>query len=736
MYVVILLPVASSGFENCADRFQNGDPDGIIKICYYIAMHSTFLRFLLLGLLCLCSCKENKEAGQDIVHKYTNALAEETSPYLLQHAHNPVDWRPWSEQALEDAERQNKLVLVSIGYSSCHWCHVMEEETFEDEEVARMMNENFVNIKVDREERPDIDQIYMTALQLISGNGGWPLNVITLPNGKPLYGGTYHTKDQWTQVLNKINTLYRNDPGKAAEYSDMLTAGIAEANLVQVTDDKGQLTQETLKTIVNNWKPHWDIESGGDKGQQKFMIPINLEFLLDYAALTEDETAREHVRNSLDQMALGGIYDHLGGGFYRYSTDADWKIPHFEKMLYDNAQVLSLYSKAYKIFKDPKYKDVVFETIAFLDREMKNPAGGYYAALNADSEGEEGKFYVWKEEVLKTHLGSDFDRFASYYSISPESVWEEEKYVLHREVDDKAFIEQHNLKPDELTALKKTWRKKLMAARDERVRPTTDDKIITSWNALLITGFVDVFQTFGQPEHFEKAESILQFLRANSYRNGRVVHTYKLGSRQENGFIEDYAFLADAALALYGASLQEPYLKFAQQLTRSAHEKFSDDASGMYRYTDNDDLIAKIFKTDDGVLPSPNAVMAHNLFRLGHIEYDREHTEQAKRMLATMVPFMTESAPSYSKWNALLLKTAFPFYEIAVVGKNAKSLIAELGSHHLPNALVVGSLEESNLPLFEDRYFDDGTFIYVCRDATCKLPVDTVEKALKQLENF
>ncbi|MDT7830414.1 thioredoxin domain-containing protein [Pricia sp. S334] len=692
--------------------------------------------YLVLFFLCLFSCKESKDEKPDVSHKYSNALVDETSPYLLQHAHNPVNWRPWSQEALKDAEKENKLVLVSIGYSSCHWCHVMEEETFEDEAVAKIMNDNFINIKVDREERPDVDQVYMTALQLISGNGGWPLNVITLPNGKPLYGGTYHTKEQWTEVLKKISDLYHNDPAKAAEYADMVAAGIAEANLIEPAKDTEGLTEETVRTSVDKWKPNWDPKEGGDKGVQKFMIPGNLDFLLDYALLTGDDSAKDHVRLTLDKMASGGIYDQLEGGFFRYSTDAFWKVPHFEKMLYDNAQLISLYAKAYQIFKDPQYKTVVFETIAFLKREMKNPAGGYYAALNADSEGEEGKFYVWRKQELKSILGNDFDLFASYYSIGSEATWEDGKYILYKTMDDPTFTKAHGLGQNELKAAKQEWHDKLLKIKDKRTRPSTDDKIITSWNALLINGFVDAYEAFGQQKTLDEAMALFEFILNNSYQDGALVHTYKKGGRQKEGFLEDYSFLASASLKLYSATMDNAYLDFAQELTHEAETLFFDDASGMYRYNQNDLLIAKIIKTDDGVLPSPNAVMAHNLFVLGHIEYDTEYNDKAQRMLSAMLPMITEHAPSYSKWNALLLHTAYPYYEVAVVGKKAGPLVADLLRNYVPNTLVIGSTAESDLPLFKDRYFDDGTFIYVCRNTTCKLPVETVERALAQLKNF
>ncbi|WP_400072865.1 thioredoxin domain-containing protein [Zobellia russellii] len=697
---------------------------------------SIWTGFMALAMFFVVSCKREKEKQEATEHKYTNALANETSPYLLQHAHNPVNWRAWSQEALDDAKKENKLVLVSIGYSSCHWCHVMEEETFENEEVAKIMNDNFINIKVDREERPDVDQVYMTALQLISGNGGWPLNVITLPNGKPLYGGTYHTKDQWEKVLTKISELYKNDPKKAEEYSDMVAAGIAEANLIEPAKGFDAITKEALKTSVANWKENWDAQGGGEKGVQKFMIPSNLNFLLDYADLANDDKAKTHVRNTLDKMALGGIYDQIGGGFYRYSTDAFWKVPHFEKMLYDNAQVLSLYSKAYSVFKDDSYKNIVWETVDFLDREMKDENGGYHAALDADSEGEEGKFYVWKEEELKSVLGDGFELFSAYYTIKKEAIWEHENYVLHRKADDAAFVKKHNIDQSKLNFIKSEWNKKLLEARNKRVRPRSDDKIITSWNALLINGFVDAYKAFGQEQFLDKAKSVFTFIKSNSYQNGKLVHTFKKGSQRKEGFIEDYAFMIDASLQMYGVTLDTQYLDFAKELNHIAETEFADETSGMYHYNEGNDLIAKIIKTDDGVLPSPNAVMAYNLFRLGHIEYNVDFTNKSKQMLSAMVPAIIESAPSYSKWNALLLNNTYPYFEIAVVGKDAPVLVKALNEIPMANALVVGSKSESSSPLFKDRYVADGTFIYVCQNTTCKLPVKTVNEALGQMRNF
>ncbi len=668
--------------------------------------------------------------------KFTNSLIEETSPYLLQHAHNPVNWRAWSNNALEDAKKENKLVLVSIGYSSCHWCHVMEKESFKDEGIAKIMNDNFINIKVDREERPDVDQVYMTALQLIKGTGGWPLNVITLPNGKPIYGGTYHSKEEWTQVLEKISDLYKNDPKKANEYADMVAQGIQEVNLITPSTNYDLLTKEAVLKSVNTWKKEWDMQNGGDNGQQKFMLPSNLNFLLDYAILSGDNETKKHIKNTLNKIAYGGIYDFVGGGFYRYSTDPNWRIPHFEKMLYDNAQLISVYSKAYSVFKEPIYKEVVYNTIAFLEREMKNPNGGYYAAIDADSEGKEGKYYVWTQKELNNIIEEDFTLFKDYFKITPDNIWEHTNYVLHRNVSDTQFCEVNQLANSRLQELKKLWKNKLLKERTKRVAPRLDDKIITSWNALLISGFVDAYKAFGENSYLEKAIKTLDNLKKFSLNNSNLRHSYKEKSKNNKGFLEDYTFLIDASLNLYSVSLDTNHLDFANTLNKKTMAKFTDDTSGMYRYNENKDLISHIIKTNDGVIPSPNSVMAHNLFRLGHLNYDKYLLEKSKSMVTAMMPFITPNTSSYAKWNSLLLNITYSYYEIAVVGKNAKKLAEDLHKNYIPNTLIIGSTKNSNLPLFEGRFIANETYIYVCRDNACKLPVATTNDALKQLNNF
>ena len=694
-----------------------------------------FQLLIILGFISF-SCKENKEKAEGGIedHKYTNALINETSPYLLQHAHNPVNWRPWSEEALQEAKKEDKLVLVSIGYSSCHWCHVMEEETFEDEAVASIMNENFINIKVDREERPDVDQVYMTALQLIKGSGGWPLNVITLPNGKPLYGGTYHTNSQWKNVISEISKLYQEDPNRAREYADRVAAGVQEVNLIKMDDGAEELNVKLLEEGMLKWIPQWDNQWGGNQGTQKFMLPSNLSFLLDYAELAGREDVTDHVKNTLDKISQGGIYDHVGGGFFRYSTDPYWKVPHFEKMLYDNGQLLGLYAKAYRRFKDPVYKEVVYETFEFLEREMKNEVGGYYAALDADSEGEEGKFYVWSAGELKDAIGAEFEVFSKYFNALPEAAWENDKYVLHKTKSDFDFAAKNGLNINEFKETKSEWKQQLLKARDNRIRPGLDDKIITSWNALLIEGLVEAYKTFEDKALLDAAVGAFEFIRRNSYDGKYLLHSYKENSRRIEGFLDDYAFMASASLQLFEVTADRAYLDFAVELNRTVVDEFSDDSSILYRYKRQDELISKIVKINDGIMPSPNAAVVANQLKLGHIFYDPASLDDVEKSIALVVPAFVEDASNYTEWGSLVLRNTYPYYEIAVVGKDAVTQIQALQQEFLPNTLIVASEIDSDIALFKSRFFEDETYIFVCQNNTCNLPTTSVTEALGQLD--
>ncbi len=692
-------------------------------------------------LLLVFSCKSDSEGSNGKPngksYEYTNQLIEETSPYLLQHAHNPVDWKPWTDTAFDEAKKEDRLVVLSIGYSTCHWCHVMEEESFEDEEVAKLMNEKFISIKVDREERPDLDMVYQTALQLVNGTGGWPLNAIILPDGSPVYLGTYHTKEQWKSVLTKFNEEFEKNPAKMKEYAALLSNGVQEVYEQPANQIANTVTPAKIKTGVDNWSKSWDKEWGGNTGSQKFIIPTNLNMLLDYSMLQQDEEAKIQVLRTLEKVSQGGIYDHVGGGFFRYSTDNKWKVPHFEKMLYDNAQMVSLLSKAFKIFGKEEYQRMVEETFEFLRTEMRNESGGYFSAMDADTNGAEGVYYVWGRDELQSLLGDDFELFSRFYGIKESEVWENGNFVLNNTLSIANFSKSKKESISEMELIEKigSWKSILLNYRNKRETPSKDNKIITSWNALMIEGLLDAYTSFGDEKYLTEAKSIFEFLKSNNYRNNELVHSYTIKSRQKEVFLEDYAFLAKSALALFEVTLNFEYLDTAKRLMDSVIAKFA-GASGLFYYNTSNDLIPKIINTSDGVVPSANAIMAQTLFKLGHLEYNTKYLKDAGIMGSLLIGDFENQAQSYGAWGSLLLNQAYPYYEIAIVGENAKSLITEMDSHYLTNTLLAGTTGTSTIALFKDRFSTDGTFIYVCQNNTCKLPVRTINEAFEQMKSF
>ena len=465
-----------------------------------------FLPFLLLTLF---SC--NGQNPQSMNNQYTNALINETSPYLLQHAHNPVDWYPWSKEALNKAKQQNKLIIISVGYAACHWCHVMEHESFEDIEVAQVMNDNYINIKVDREERPDIDQVYMNAVQLMTGRGGWPMNVIALPDGRPVWGGTYFKKQQWMDALQQIAELYNKKPEKLIEYADKLESGIKAMDLVPLNLNKAEFNIDLIEKSVANWSKHFDHRDGGMKRSPKFMMPNNYHFLMRYAYHKHDKKLQEFINHTLTQMAYGGIFDQLEGGFSRYSVDVKWHVPHFEKMLYDNGQLVSLYADAYLITQNKLYKTIISETLEFIKNNLTNEEGAFYSSLDADSQNtsgilEEGAFYVWQKEALKAHLKDDYDLFSDYYNINSYGYWEHDNYVLIRRDDDNDIMKKYSLTETQLLQKKNYWKSILIAIRNQRPKPRLDDKSLTSWNAIMLKGYVDAYRVLGESEYLEIAQ--------------------------------------------------------------------------------------------------------------------------------------------------------------------------------------------------------------------------------------
>ena len=455
--------------------------------------------FFFIALVSLSSCQEGYE--------YTNHLIDESSPYLLQHAHNPVDWYPWSEEALTKAKEENKMLIISVGYAACHWCHVMEHESFEDTTVARIMNEHFVSIKVDREERPDVDDVYMTACQMSTGEAcGWPLNAFALPDGRPVWAGTYFPKKQWLEILRYFQQLNEQNPGRIETFATQLLNGLRSRDIMTLEDSDSILNQDSYQKLADNLLSNVDFREGGSKGAPKFPMPTNMDFLLDYHYRAQDLDALEAVNKTLTKMAYGGIYDQLGGGFARYSTDAIWKVPHFEKMLYDNSQLISLYAKAYRQSKDELYKTTIEETIEFVERELGDPSGGFYSSLDADSEGEEGKYYVWEMEAVERILNDEreVEVISAYYNLSKRGNWEDGKNILHRKKSISEVAGELDLEEAAFQELLEGAKKKLFKARQKRVRPGLDNKILTSWNGLMLQAYVDAYKALGNTSYRRK----------------------------------------------------------------------------------------------------------------------------------------------------------------------------------------------------------------------------------------
>ena len=681
--------------------------------------------------LLMAKCQEKKSMTEKHTPEYTNKLINESSPYLLQHAHNPVEWYPWGDEAFEKAEKENKLVLISIGYSACHWCHVMEHESFEDSITAEMMNKNFINIKVDREERPDVDQVYMNAVQLMTGSGGWPLNCFALPDGRPVYGGTYFPKDKWQQTLTSLQGLKENDPVKLEEYAKNLTAGIQQSELITRNEDPLETKVEFLAQKVNEWSKYWDRKKGGPNRAPKFPLPNNYQFLLEYASLSGDQESMDFVSTTLDQMARGGIYDQIGGGFARYSTDELWKAPHFEKMLYDNAQLVSLYSQAFTATQNPRYKKIVQETLAFIKRELTNKNGGFYSALDADSEGEEGKFYVWKKEELKEALTpEEFELAKEFYNVNNKGLWEHGNYILLMDENSDDMLTEDSTLGNKLELIKS----KLLARRETRIRPGLDDKILTSWNMLMIEAYLDAYIALEDEQYLKVAEQQMKFIFTNLITEDEgLFHLHKDGKSSINGYLEDYAFTISALLKMYQSTFDESYISQAEALMHYTVQHFLDEESGMFWFKSNKDeqLIAKKQENSDNVIPASNSVMAHNLFILSKLTYNQEFEKTGKQMLSNILPHI-EYGQSYSNWLRLYLYETYPFYEIAATGKNFRALTIELRKTYIPNKLILGAEKKSDLPLLENKFFEEET-IFVCQNKTCQLPVKLVTDALKQI---
>ncbi|MCA4809631.1 thioredoxin domain-containing protein [Empedobacter stercoris] len=662
-----------------------------------------------------------------------NNLKNATSPYLKQHENNPVWWQSWSDKVLNHAQEINKPLLISIGYSACHWCHVMEHQSFEDETVAKLMNKYFVCIKIDREERPDLDALYMNVSQLIHQSGGWPLNVFALPDGRPFYGGTYFPKVQWIELLENINHLYHENYPKTMEYVNSIADGLHKMETIELKS-KQNFSKEKIDETFEFWRQQFDDEWGGFNRAPKFMLTNAWETILRYGIQTKNENCLIQTKITLDRMAFGGIYDQLKGGFSRYSVDPYWKVPHFEKMLYDNGQLLSLYSNAYRVFNEKEYENIVKETINWLKDEMLSPENVFYAAIDADSEGEEGKYYVWKSDELKLILKEDFDLFQNYYNIDEFGEWEHGNNILMRLTDDEDFATKQNISVEDLQTKVSKWKKILNPIREKRIKPHRDEKVLTSWNALTIKGLCDAYLTFEIPEYLDLAENAIHFILENQWKNETLFRNYKDKQTTIPGFLDDYALMIEALIKLFEITSEIKYLETAQTLTEETFNQFYNHKNKMFAYKSHYDtpLVNETFEIYDNVISSSNSVMATNLFKLGKILNEEKYIEQAKQMLTNIDEKIHDYPTGFANWIQLYLNFSYPFKEIVIVGNEAQEYSKQIQQCYVPNAIFVAS-ETEQLEITKNRLIENKTSIHICENYACQLPVYSIEEAYKNL---
>lgn len=665
-----------------------------------------------------------------------NKLQQENSPYLKQHAHNPVNWHPWGQEALDLAKQENKLIIISIGYSACHWCHVMERESFENNSIAETMNASFVSIKIDREERPDIDQLYMIAVQLMTNAGGWPLNCICLPDGRPIYGGTYFKPQDWRNILDQLAQMWKDTPDVALDYAQRLTEGINQAEKLPILPIPAAYTILDLKEIVLPWKQQFDYKNGGYIRTPKFPLPNNWLFLLRYAHLAQDTDVADHVHFTLEKIAHGGIFDHIGGGFSRYSVDAEWHVPHFEKMLYDNGQLLSLYSEAYQAKPNPLYQRVVAETIAWTTHEMRADNGGYYAALDADSEGVEGKFYTFDKEELDAILGDDAALFCAYYAVSEYGNWtEEQTNILTINPHARRLLKEAGIEEEQWIAKLEQLRSSVSAYRDQRVRPGLDHKQLTTWNALMLKGLIDAYRVFNDPSYLELALQNAAFIQKNCIIGDMLLHQPVDHNRQIQGFLDDYAFTIEAYIALYEATFEENWLAQAHTLAILAVARFYDAELKTFFYTANnaEKLIARKSEIMDNVIPSSSSTMVRMLYKLGTFYDDVDFTALADQVFANVYPHMQNYGSGYSNWGIQLLEHVYGCYEIAITGNQAIAWRTTLDKSYVPNKITLGGTKSTLPLLFHKAGLESKA--YLCRNKTCSLPQGSITAIMNLINN-
>ncbi|MBK9107424.1 MAG: thioredoxin domain-containing protein [Saprospiraceae bacterium] len=696
------------------------------------------MKYLVLIVVCVffISCKDN--SGNQTISK-TNHLVNETSAYLLQHAHNPVDWFPWNEEALQKAKTEKKLIVVSIGYSSCHWCHVMERESFSDTAVSRLMNAHFVNIKVDREERPDVDQIYMTACQIMNPDGGcgWPLNAITLSDGRPVWVGTYLNRDEWMNLLTQINDLYHEDQNELQKIANQLSNHLQSDHRFKLTNDHLNFEATELKTIQQKVLNNLDLTRGGKKGDIKFPLPPLLRYQLEYAGFVTDKTAANWVDQTLKQLMNGGINDQLAGGFARYSTDPNWRVPHFEKMLYDNAQLISLYADAYKKFKTEAYKNTLIRTLNFMQSDFTSGDGKYYSSFDAETEGEEGKYYVWTLDEVKQILADHklIELAIKVYHLKDEGNWEKGKNVLFLTTSIQQLSKELSKDVKSIQDDLETIRLKLLEVRKQRKAPKRDQKIICAWNAMMAIALADASAALGDENYKKEALKTGNFLVKEMLSpEGKLYRTVPGSKNVQYGFLDDYAFTILAMIRLYEISFDESWLQTALKLCEQSLKSFTDEDGVYFYYNASEDtkLIARKKEMVDQVISSSNSVMADVLHKLGLYFYNTDYLKRSQHMVKGMIDGPAIQDPVfYSNWLRQYIQFCKPPYEVAIVDPEYEKLQQQLLTSYLPHVILLGNAQKESLELLKEKLQEGSTYIYVCRNKVCKLPVTKVEDALK-----
>ena len=699
-------------------------------------------------------------------HKHTNRLINETSPYLQQHAHNPVDWYPWGEEALEKAKREGKPILLSVGYSACHWCHVMERESFENEDIAALMNQHFVSIKVDREERPDIDNIYMQAVQALTQQGGWPMTVFLTPDGRPFYGGTYFPPDDrrygqqvmpgFTRILLSMADAYKNRhqdvEEQASQVADYLKQRSSSPLRGKLGSPSGEIPLELLNTASRALAAEFDPVHGGFGGAPKFPNTMSLELLLRVhlhrlAGEIDAQAERpelEMVETSLQHMANGGIYDQLGGGFHRYSVDARWLVPHFEKMLYDNALLSRIYLHTYLLTENPLYRRIVEETLDYVVREMTSPQGGFYSTQDADSEGEEGKFYLWTlPEIEAALLPDDAILFMRYYDVTSGGNFEG-KNILHVEQDAEKVADDTYVSLEVLQDSLKRGREMLFKVREQRVKPGRDEKVLTSWNGLMLRSFAEAARYLSRPDYLQVAINNAEFLLSELRSDGRLLRTYKDGRAHLNGYLEDYTFLADGLLALYEASFNPRWFSEARILMDEAIKLFADEQNGGFFDTgsDSEALVSRPKDIMDNATPAGNSVAADVLLRLNAFTGEEDYRRRAEDYLRPLADVMVQHPQAFGHALGALDFALSAVKELAIMGDprgaDTRALLEVINERYLPNSVLACAAPDNSeatraVPLLADRPLKDGkATAYVCQNFTCLAPVNTPEE-LEQL---